>query len=224
MKRSILIALAVLPLFFSSCATSSFFSQTAADISPIALVEPFAFITDAIGDWPTSYLEEASSVNQRMVAEIVSSMGLPIQATVPMAYHTPGSAETDVWMRRFADMGSARAKELEIPANIRDAVTGSGCRYGLLITDIGYLKNPDEYKLEKTMDITGRVLEAVVNNNIIFGSNATDAYLNGVFAMVFDNQTGKVVWYGAQPRRNKKNPVDLQSLTKQLQALFKDFK
>ena len=223
MKNRIVLTLAIVSLVFSSCASSRFFSQKASDIRPIALVEPFAYITDAVGDWSTKYLDNASTINQQLVSEIVTSMGLPIEKTVPMEYHNPQSAQTDAWMRRLGDMSAGAARELEIPAVIRGAVKESGCRYGLLITDLGYLKNPDTYAFEKVLDTGSRVLDAVLNNDIDLSSDA-EAYLNGVFALVFDNQTGKVVWYGAQPRRYEKSPVNQRTLSEQLQDLFKDFR
>ena len=222
MKRITILSLAIASMLFSSCASSRFFSQKASDIRPIVLVEPFAYITDAVGDWSTKYLDDASKYNQQLVSEIVSSMGLPIEKDVPMEYHTQQSAQTDAWMRRLGDIG-AGARDLEIPAVIRDAVKKSGCRYGLLITDLGYLKNPKTYAIEKGIDTGSRVLNAVLYNDIDLSSDA-EAYLNGVFALVFDNQTGKVVWYGAQPRRYKKSPVDQRTMSDQLQALFKDFR
>ncbi len=48
--------------------------------------------------------------------------------------------------------------------------------------------------------------------------------MNGIFGLVFDNKTGEVVWYGAKPRRYKKNPVDPSVITDQLGALLKDFR
>ena len=224
MKKSIIIILVSLPLLLSSCASSRFFSQQrASDLSQIALVEPFAYITDAIGDWSTKYLDDASKANQMLVAEIVTSMGLPIEKTVPMEHHTKASAQTDEWLRRLSDLGAGTARNLVIPDDIRDAVSRSGCRYGLLITDLGYLKNPDQYTFEKVLDTGMRVLDAVLNHEISFDSDA-EAYLNGVFALIFDSTTGEVAWYGAQPRRYKKSPVDQRTLSDQLQALFKDFR
>ena len=223
MKKCTLFALAITSLFFSSCGSSRFFSQKASDIRPIALVEPFAYITDAVGDWSTKYLDGASKMNQQLVAEIVTSMGLPIEKTVPMEYHAEQSAQTDAWMRRLADLGAGAARDLVIPSDICEAVKASGCRYGLLITDVGYLKNPDTYAVEKALDVGTRVLDAVLNNSVNIGSDA-EAYLNGVSALVVDSRTGTPVWYGAQPRRYKKSPVDQRTLSEQLQALFKDFR
>ena len=223
MKHFLSLLLAFVALVCSSCASSRFFSQKAADIRPIALVEPYAYITDAVGDWSTQYLDGASSINQQLVAEITASLGLPIETTVPMAYHNQQSAPTDAWLRHLGDIGASAAGELEVPADIRAAVRESGCRYGLVISDLGYLKNPDEYGIEKSIETGARVLGAILTNEVHFGSD-TEAYLNGVFALVFDNQTGDVVWYGAQPRQYKKNPIDPASLTKQLTALFKAFR
>lgn len=223
MKKGFALILAVCALVVSSCASSRFFSQKASQIRPIALVEPYAYITDAVGDWSTEYLDKASVANQTIVAEIVTSMGLPIEKTLPVEYHNQQSAQTDAWMRRLGEIGPSAAKQLEIPVPIRAAVNESGCRYGLVITDLGYLKNPDEYAIEKAIDTGTRVMDAIANNEIDLSSDA-EAFLNGVFALVFDSQTGEVVWYGAQPRRYKKSPIDPQTLSQQLQALFKDFK
>ena len=211
MKKSIIIILATLPLVFSSCASSRFFSQQrASDLSQIALVEPFAYITDAIGDWSTKYLDDASKANQKLVAEIVTSMGLPIEKTVPMEHHTKASAQTDEWLRRLSDLGAGTARNLVIPDDIRDAVSRSGCRYGLLISDLGFIKNPDIYAFEQALDTSRKVMDALMYNRIEIGSDL--------------NTTGKVVWYGSRPRRYDKNPLDHGTMSEQLQALFKDFR
>ena len=223
MKKSIIIILAAIPIVVSSCASSRFFSQSASDIRPIALVEPFAYITDAIGDLPTKYLDDASRINQKLVAEIVTSMGLPVEKAIPMEHHSKVSAQTDEWMRKIGDRGAGAARALKIPDAIRDAVSKSGCRYGLLITDLGYLKDPDMYAFEQALDASTRVMDAVLYHNVNLSSDA-EAYLNGVFGLIFDSTTGNVVWYGAQPRRYKKSPVDQRTLSEQLQALFKDFR
>ena len=50
MKR-ILSPLAILAaLVFTSCATSKFYSQDAATVRPLALVQPCSYLTDADGD------------------------------------------------------------------------------------------------------------------------------------------------------------------------------
>ena len=223
MKKKDYLLLASVALVCSSCASSRFFSQKAADIRPIALVEPYAYITDAVGDCSTQYLDGASSLNQQLVAELTASMGLPIEKTVPMAYHQQQSAPTDAWLRHLGNISASAAKDLEVPADIRAAVRESGRRYGLVISDLGYLKNPDEYSIEKSIETGARVLGAILTDEVRLGSD-THAYLNGVFALVFDSRTGNVVWYGAQPCQYKKNPLDRASLTKQLTALFKAFR
>ena len=211
MKKSIIIILVSLPLLLSSCASSRFFSQQrASDLSQIALVEPFAYITDAIGDWSTKYLDDAS-------------MGLPIEKTVPMEHHTKASAQTDEWLRRLSDLGAGTARNLVIPDDIRDAVSRSGCRYGLLISDLGFIKNPDIYAFEQVFDTSRKVMDALMYNRIEIGSDLKDS-LNGVYGLIFDNTTGKVVWYGSRPRRYDKNPLDHGTMSEQLQALFKDFR
>lgn len=224
MKKSIIIILVSLPLVLSSCASSRFFSQQhASDLSQIALVEPFAYITDAIGDWSTKYLDDASKANQKLVAEIVTSMELPIEKTVPMEHHTKASAQTDEWLRRLSDLGAGTARNLVIPDDIRDAVSRSGCRYGLLISDLGFIKNPDIYAFEQVFDTSRKVMDALMYNRIEIGSDLKDS-LNGVYGLIFDNTTGKVVWYGSRPRRYDKNPLDHGTMSEQLQALFKDFR
>ena len=221
MKRILILMLAAISLLSISCATSKFFSGRASDIDDIALIEPYAYITDAIGDWSTKYLEVPSRINQELVKDIVISMGLPVRETVSM-HHTQQST-TDIWMRHLVDMSSTTAKELVVPDEILDAVLESGCRYGMVVSDVGYLKNPDEYNLEKGIETGGKVIDFIFNNELRIGSE-TDAFLNGMASVIFDSQSGKVVWFGSQPRRYKRNPVDRQNLTKQLGALLKDLK
>lgn len=224
MKKHILFLMLAVPMLFASCGTSKFFSQKAEDIRPIALVEPYSNITDAIADFSTVYLPDASRFNQLLITDIVNSLGMPIQKTVSIDFDVANpKSKLGSWMSKLVDMSSNNAKNLVVPDEIREAVRQSGCRYGLLISDVGYSKNARQYALEQGIETGMKIADFIFNGSADF-SKDTEAYLNGVFALVFDNQTGQVVWYGSRPRRYEYNPLDRESLTKQLTKLFEDFK
>ena len=223
MKKHILILLLAVPMLFASCGTSKFFSQKASDIRPIALVEPYSYITDAVVDFSTDYLPDASRFNQLLVTDIVKSLGMPINKIVSVDFDAANkNSKLGSWMYNLVDLSASSAQRLIVPDETRNAVRESGCRYGLLITDVGYSKNAKQLALEEGIEIGTKIADFVLNNSISF-SKETEAYVNGVFALVFDNQTGEVVWYGSRPRRYEYNPLDRQSLTKQLTKLFADF-
>ena len=224
MKKRFLFLLIAIPMLFASCGTSKFFSGNASDIRPIALVEPYSYITDAVADFTTDYLPDASRFNQLLVTDVVNSLGMPIQKTVSVDFDAANpKSKLGSWMYNLANLSKTTAQKLVVPAEIRDAVRQSDCRYGLLITDVGYSKNARQYALEEGIEIGMKIADFIFNNNVDF-SKETEAYVNGVFALVFDNQTGQVVWYGKRPRRYEYNPLDRESLTKQLTKLFADFK
>jgi hypothetical protein len=224
MKKRFLFLLIAVPMLFASCGTSKFFSGNASDLQPIALVEPYSYITDAVADFTTDYLPDASRFNQLLVTDVVNSLGMPIQKTVSVDFDAANpKSKLGSWMYNLVDLSAVSAQKLVVPAEIRDAVRESGCRYGLLITDIGYSKNARQYALEEGIEIGMKIADFIFNNSVDF-SKETEAYVNGVFALVFDNQTGQVVWYGKRPRRYEYNPLDRESLTKQLTKLFADFK
>ena len=224
MKKHFLFLLIAVPMLFASCGTSKFFSSNASDLRPIALVEPYSYITDAVADFTTDYLPDASRFNQLLVTDVVNSLGMPIQKTVSVDFDAANpKSKLGSWMYNLVDLSASSAQKLVVPAEIRNAVRQSGCRYGLLITDVGYSKNARQYALEEGIEIGMKIADFIFNNNVDF-SKDTEAYVNGVFALVFDNQTGQVVWYGKRPRRYEYNPLDRESLTKQLTKLFADFK
>ena len=224
MKKRFLFLLIAVPMLFASCGTSKFFSSNASDLRPIALVEPYSYITDAVADFTTDYLPDASRFNQLLVTDVVNSLGMPIQKTVSVDFDAANpKSKLGSWMYNLVDLSASSAQKLVVPAEIRDAVRESGCRYGLLITDVGYSKNARQYALEEGIEIGMKIADFIFNNSVDF-SKDTEAYVNGVFALVFDNQTGQVVWYGKRPRRYEYNPLDRESLTKQLTKLFADFK
>ena len=223
MKKRFLFLLIAVPMLFASCGTSKFFSGNASDLQPIALVEPYSYITDAVADFTTDYLPDASRFNQLLVTDVVNSLGMPIQKTVSVDFDAANpKSKLGSWMYNLVDLSAASAQKLVVPAEIRDAVRESGCRYGLLITDVGNSKNAKQLALEEGIEVGLKIADFIFNNSVDF-SKETEAYLNGVFALVFDSQTGEVVWYGSRPRRYEYNPLDRQSLTKQLTSLFKDF-
>ena len=210
-------------VFFTSCGTSKFFSQKASDIQPIALVESYSYITDAVADFSTDYLPNASRFNQLLVTDIVNSL-MPIKKTVTVDFDAANKdSKLGSWMYNLVDLSASSAQYLIVPDEIRKAVRESDCRYGLVITDVGYSKNADQLALEEGIEIGMKIADFIIYNSIDF-SKETEAYVNGVFALIFDSQTGETVWYGSRPRRYEYNPLDRQSLTKQLTKLFKDFR
>ncbi len=224
MKKHILILLLAVPMLFASCGTSKFFSQKASDIRPIALVEPYSYITDAVVDFSTDYLPDASRFNQLLVTDIVKSLGMPINKIVSVDFDAANkNSKLGSWMYNLVDLSASSAQRLIVPDEIRNAVRESGCRYGLLITDVGYSKNASQLALEEGVEIGMKIADFIFNNSISF-SKETEAYVNGVFALIFDSQTGEAVWYGSRPRRYEYNPLDRKSLTEQLTKLFKDFR
>ena len=224
MKKHILLFMLALPLLFASCATSKFYSHKASDIRPIALVEPYSYITDAVVDFSTDYLPDASRFNQLLITDIVSSLGLPIEKTVSVDFDAANpKSKLGSWMNNLADLSSSSAQHLIVPDEIRDAVRKSGCRYGLLITDVGYSKNANQYALEQGVDIAMKVTDFIFYGSLDLSKDA-EAYTNGVFSLMFDSKTGETVWFGKRPRRYEYNPLDRKSLTEQLTKLYKDFR
>ena len=223
MKKLALFLLLAIPAFFTSCGTSKFFSHQASELQSIALVEPYSYITDAVADFSTDYLPDASRFNQLLITDIVNSLGMPIKKTISVDFDAANpKSKLGSWMYNLVDLSAKRAKYLVVPDEIRNAVRQNGCRYGLLITDVGYSKNARQLALEETVEVGMKIADFIFNNSIDL-SKETEAYLNGVFALIFDSQTGEAVWYGKQPRRYEYNPLDRGSLTKQLAKLFKDF-
>lgn len=223
MKR-ILSPLTVLAaLVFTSCATSKFYSQDAATVRPLALVQPCSYLTDAVGDFATDYYEPVAKVNNAILMETIPTLGLPIEKVIPFEYNCADKSDATVrWMRHLADVGKTGAKNMTVPSNILDAVKGSGCRYGMVLADIGYVKNARQYNIEKAIETAMKIADALINNHIEI-SDDTEAYLNGLFSVIFDAQTGKVVWFGTAPRSYKFNPLDGADMKKQLTKLYKAF-
>lgn len=223
MKR-IIFPLAILAaLVFTSCTTSKFYSQDAATVRPLALVQPCSYLTDAVGDFATDYYEPVAKVNNAILMETIPTLGLPIEKVIPFEYNCADKSDATVrWMRHLADVGKTGAKNMTVPSNILDAVKGSGCRYGMVLADIGYVKNARQYNIEKAIETAMKIADALINNHIEI-SDDTEAYLNGLFSVIFDAQTGKVVWFGTAPRSYKFNPLDGADMKKQLTKLYKAF-
>lgn len=223
MKRIIFPLAIVAALVFTSCATSKFYSQDASSVRPLALVQPCSYLTDAVGDFPTDYYEPVAKVNNAILMETIPTLGLPIEKVVPFEFKCADKSDATVrWMRHLAEVGAGGAKNLTVPADILEAVKDSGCRYGMVLADIGYVKNARQYNIEKAIETAIKIADALINNHIEI-SDDTEAYLNGLFSVIFDAQTGKVVWFGTAPRSYKFNPLDGADMKKQLTKLYKAF-
>ncbi|MBO7604763.1 MAG: hypothetical protein J6S97_10180 [Bacteroidales bacterium] len=221
MKKQIALLLLAATLVLTSCGASKFYAGKAADIAPIALVSPYSHLTDAVGDFQTDYVEGPSLFNQQLISEAVSQIGLPVSKTVGFDYKKQDAA-ISTWMLRLSEIGAARAKDLEVPTQIVEAVKKSGCDYGLLITDVGYVKNIHEYQAELALESSQKVLGLLKNGELDL-SKDTEACMSGVFSVIFDSRTGKPVWFGSLPRSYKNNPIDSESIIQQMEKLFKDF-
>lgn len=223
MKRIIFPLTILATLVFTSCATSKFYSQDAATVRPLALVQPCSYLTDAVGDFPTDYYEPVAKVNNAILMETIPTLGLPIEKVIPFEFNFADKSDATVrWMRHLADVGKSGAKNMTVPSDLINAVKGSGCRYGMVLADIGYVKNARQYNIEKAIETAIKIADALINNHIEI-SDDTEAYLNGLFSVIFDAQTGKVVWFGTAPRSYKFNPLDGADMKKQLTKLYKAF-
>ena len=223
MKRIIFLLAIVAALVFTSCATSKFYSQDAATVRPLALVQPCSYLTDAVGDFATVYYDTVSKVNNAILMETIPTLGLPIEKVIPFEFNCADKSDATVlWMRHLADVGAGGAKNMTVPSDLLEAVKGSGCRYGMVLSDIGYVKNARQYNLERAIETGIKIADALINNHIEI-SNDTEAYLNGLFSVIFDAQTGEVVWFGTAPRSYKFNPLDGGDMKKQLIKLYKAF-
>lgn len=223
MKRIIFPLTVLAALVFTSCATSKFYSQDAATVRPLALVQPCSYLTDAVGDFATDYYEPVAKVNNAILMETIPTLGLPIEKVIPFEYNCADKSDATVrWMRHLADVGKSGAKNMTVPSDLINAVKGSGCRYGMVLADIGYVKNARQYNIEKAIETAIKIADALINNHIEI-SDDTEAYLNGLFSVIFDAQTGKVVWFGTAPRSYKFNPLDGADMKKQLTKLYKAF-
>ncbi len=223
MKRFI-IPLAVLAAFvFTSCATSKFYSQNASTVRPLALVQPCSYLTDAIGDFPTDYYGPVSMVNNTILMETIPTLGLPIEKVIPFEFNCADKSDATVrWMRHLADVGDGGAKNMTVPSDLRNAVKSSGCRYGMVLSNIGYVKNARQYDIEKSIEMGIKIADLLINNHLEI-SDETEAYLNGMFSVIFDAQTGEIVWFGTAPRSYKFNPMDVKDMKNQLTKLYKAF-
>ena len=223
MKRILFPLAIVAALVFTSCATSKFYSQDASSVRPLALVQPCSYLTDAVADFSTVYYEPVSKVNNVILMEVIPSLGLPIEKVVPFEFNCADKSDATVrWMRHLGDVGKSGAKDMTIPADLINAVKSSGCRYGMVLSDIGYVKNARQYKLEKAIETSMKIADALINNHYDL-SDDTEPYLNGMFSVIFDAETSKVVWFGTAPRSYKFNPLDEGDMKKQLTKLYKAF-
>ena len=191
MKR-IIFPLAVLAaLVFTSCATSKFYSQDAATVRPLALVQPCSYLTDAVGDFPTDYYEPVAKVNNAILMETIPTLGLPIEKVIPFEFNCADKSDATVrWMRRLADVNAGSAKNMTVPSDLLEAVKGSGCRYGMVLSDIGYVKNARQYNIEKSIEMGMKIADFLINNHLEL-SNDTEAYLNGLFSVIFRRPDGR---------------------------------
>ena len=223
MTRFVFLLAILAALVFTSCATSKFYSQNASTVRTLALVQPCSYLTDAIGDFPTDYYGPVSMVNNAILMETIPTLGLPIEKVIPFEFNCADKSDAIVrWMRHLADVGASGAKNMTVPFDLLDAVKGSGCRYGMLLSDIGYVKNARQYNIEKSIEMGIKIADVLINNHLEL-SNDTEAFLNGLFSVIFDAQTGEVVWFGAAPRSYKFNPMDGKDMEKQLTKLYKAF-
>ena len=92
----------------------------------------------------------------------------------------------------------------------------------MVLSNIGYVKNARQYDIEKSIEMGIKIADLLINNHLEI-SDETEAYLNGMFSVIFDAQTGEIVWFGTAPRSYKFNPMDVKDMKNQLTKLYKAF-
>lgn len=218
-----LVFLAAAMLVLTSCSTSTFFGASPSNIHTIAMVEPFSYVTDAVGYRATDYLPTQSRFNHELVEDLVMAM-MPVETEVSVGFdYVRPDYNLLQWTRELARISSSDARYLVIPKEIRDAVKNSGCPYGLVVMDVGFVKDTDQYVLEEVLGVTASVLDYVLNGKRTTYWGSSEEYRNGVYALVFDSQTGKVLWFGSRPDQSDVNPLNPSQLRRQLTTLFKDY-
>lgn len=212
MKKIAILAAAALLL--CSCATSRFFNKTkAADLNDIALVQPYSNVTfETLKS--RFYSDSLSTVNRGIVTSAINSLAIPVKT---MVY-----ASDPEWMLRLADITPNHANWLQPPQAIRDAISASGCRYGLLVTDIGYIMDRNAVLVGEALDAGISLLNYALTGNMYFYNNVVTRR-NSVYAVVYDNQTGEIVWYGSIKSDEDRNPLNRKTVNKQVTSLFRPF-
>lgn len=222
MKKNLILLLLVLPLTLASCGTSKFFAGKAADVKDIALIQPYSYLTDAMGDFSLHFVEVPSKINSALLADIADDF-LPVQQVVEMGYdYSDMKTPLNKWLRALPGLSPGEARETVLPAELLAAAKSSGAPYALILSDTGYVKDPDQYTAELVLENTVRVIDFLANDSLDL-SKETEAYMNCVAAILIDTNTGKAVWYGSRPKSYKFNPLDRKSLQGQVEKLFKDF-
>lgn len=222
MKKTSLLLLVLLPWMLISCGTSKFFAGKASDVKDIALIQPYSYLTDAIGNFSLHFIEEPSRSNSAILAELTAEL-LPVQQVVELAYdYSDMQSPLNKWLRALPDLSSGKARETILPAELLAAARSCGAPYALILSDAGYVKDPDQYTAEVVLESTMRVIDFLANDSLDL-TKETEAYMNTVAALLIDTRSGKAVWYGSRPKSNKFNPLDKSSMERQLLKLFKDF-
>ena len=94
MKRILPLLAVAASLILSSCGASKFYSLNETGVHPMALVQPFSYLTDAVGDFTTDFIPAVSQANNELLSETISAVNLPV--TYGLAgggLHTPDVPE-----------------------------------------------------------------------------------------------------------------------------------
>ena len=63
-------------------------------------------------------------------------------------------------------------------------------------------------------------MDLLFHNSLDLSKDAK-AHVNGMFSLIFDSQTGEVVWYGVCPKDYKHDPLNSAHMQDQISKLYK---
>ena len=236
MRNRFLLALALLPLLFSSCAPARYVSKIrAAEAQPIALLQPMSEISYIEKDGSFVLDPGLSETSTQIITEILttlplpvgSGMGTPVETVIPVDY----SGENNLYAWHLSALAGVRPKKLKnagVPDEITDLLRAGGYRYGMLVYHGGFRRDKSNYAKGVAKDVALGVVTGVMAALLGGGAYYTGyqlRYASRLYLMIVDVEANEIVYYASTANMEEEcDPLNLTNQRYRLARMLERFK
>ena len=222
MKKLHLLALIGLVLAFSSCSTARFAPNFSADAASqgMVLLGPSALHYYLDEKNHSSLDDSLSFETQELLATIVTSNGLPLTRRVQL--DSTEHAEAVAFVDYLHNKSKKTQMNCPIPTALDQLLEAEGERYGLLIFCEGMSRDKRGFAKAVTKSLLLGAAVAVLSMGTVRATGAVYSAYSGVYAVVLDSVTDRVVFYNFNEEEH--SPLEVQEVFEQVEKLLKDLR
>lgn len=213
-----ILTMAVLVLTASCSVTKYAADVPAAEVYPIALIEPLSYIEVMQKDHQMYVDDTLSAESSRLLAGILQEH-LPIDCVIPVEYDGEMAAEVNV----LPGIESRILFSATIPVKTRQLILDSGHRYGAIIFANGFTRERGSYASDMAKGVILGIATAILTMGAVTSYGIPTKSISQLSLMIVDAEADRVIYYN-RTKPQELEPLNEKNLRSQIRGILKGFK